>query len=67
MHKEAAIHQVTIMLATFKNILFPGHIHRYKWPDTLIITWTSVRVIIKVSGHQYQWLAGGYYQEIGYI
>ena len=27
LHKKATIHQVTIMLATFKNVLFPGHNH----------------------------------------
>ena len=26
----------------------------------IVITWAPVRVIIKVSGHQYWWLAGGY-------
>ena len=47
------------MLATSKNVLFPGHNHhanhRYWWPFILIITW--VPVTIKVSGHQYRWLA----------
>ena len=37
------------MLATSKNVLFPGHNH----------------LLIKVSGHQYHWLAGGYDLEIG--
>ena len=31
----------------------------------LIITLSGARVIIKVSGHQYWWLAGGYDMEIG--
>ena len=26
-HKTATIHQVTTMLTTFKNVLFPGHNH----------------------------------------
>ena len=30
------IHQLTTMLATSKNVLFPAS-HRYWWPDTLII------------------------------
>ena len=32
--------------------------------DTLIITWTKAREIIKVKGQQYRWLAGGYDLEI---
>ena len=64
--KNATIHQVTTMLATPTNVLFPGHNH-------LLITGTddpslaSARAIIKVSGHQYQWLAGGYDLEIGHF
>ena len=27
LHKKATIHQVTTMLATSKNLLFPGHNH----------------------------------------
>ena len=27
LHKKATIHQVTIMLATSKNVLFPGYNH----------------------------------------
>ena len=38
--KNAIIHQVTIMLATSKNVLFPGHNHLLTtwcwWLDTLI-------------------------------
>ena len=47
------------MLATSKHVLFPGHNH-------LLTTATDnpslagARVIIKVSGHQYRWLACGY-------
>ena len=26
-HKKATIHQLTIMLSTSKNVLFPGHNH----------------------------------------
>ena len=49
------MHQVTTMLATSKNVLFPRHNH-------LLTTGTDdfqAQLIIKVSGHQYQWLAGG--------
>ena len=54
------------MLATSKNVLFPGRI-------LLLITGTDdpsptgARVITKVSGHQYWWLAGGYDLEIGLL
>ena len=39
--KKATIQQVATMLATSKNVLYPGfhnhHAnHRYRWPDTLI-------------------------------
>ena len=57
--KTLYIHQVTTMLATFKNDLFPGHNH-------LLTTGTDdhslagARAIIKVSGHQYGWLVHGY-------
>ena len=64
-HKKATIHQVTTMLAASKNVLFPGHNH-------LLTTSTDdpspagTQVIIKVSGHQYRWTAGGYELEIGH-
>ena len=54
------------MLATSKNVLFPGHNH-------LLTTgaddssFASAQVIIKVSGYQYWWLAGGYDLEIGHF
>ena len=57
--QKATMHQVTTMLATSKNVLFPDHNH-------LLTTATDdhslagTRVIIKVSGHHYRWLAGGY-------
>ena len=50
------------MLATSKTVSFPGHNH-------LLITGTNDPYhlcAIKVSGHQYQWLAGGYDLEIGH-
>ena len=58
--KKATIYQVTIMVAISKSFLFPGHNHRYWWPDTLIITRVPARLIIKVTGHQLWWLVGGY-------
>ena len=54
------------MLATFKNVLYPGHndLLTISTDDpSLAGTWA----IIKVSGHQYQWLAGGYDLEIGHF
>ena len=54
------------MLANSKNVLFPGH-------NNLLATGTDdpslagARAIMKVSGHQYQWLAGGYDLEIGHF
>ena len=55
--QKAIIHQLTTMLATSKNVLFSGHNH-------LLTTSTypshaGAQAIINVSGHQYQWLAGG--------
>ena len=47
------------MLATSKNVLFPGHNH-LPTTDMDDPPLTGARAIIKVSGHQYQWLAGGY-------
>ena len=54
------------MVATSKNVLFPGH-------NYLLSTGTDdpslagTRAIIKGSGHQYWWLAGGYDLEIGHL
>ena len=47
------------MLATSKNVLLPGLNH-------LLTTGTdaSAQAIIKVLGHQYWWLAGGYVTSI---
>ena len=60
LHKKATIHQVNTMPATSKNVLFPGHNNLLTWwPDIFIIAQAPVKVIIKVSGHQYRWLAGG--------
>ena len=45
---KKAIHQVTTMLTTSKNI-------------------AGARVINKVPGYQYQWIAGGYDLETEYF
>ena len=59
--KKAIIHQVSIMLATSKKVLFPGHDHllttgRPTDDPSRVGAWA----IIKVSVLQYRWLAGGY-------
>ena len=54
------------MLATSKNVLFQGHNHLLT-TGTDDPSLTGTRVIIKVSGHQYQWLAGGYDLEIAHF
>ena len=54
------------MLTTSEIVLFPGHNH-------LLTTGTDdsslagARAIIKLSGHQYWWLAGGNELEIGHF
>ena len=69
--QKATIHQVTTMLATSKNILFPGHNHLLTIgaddPDSVIVARVLVRVIIKVKGHHHRWLVGGYDLEIGHF
>ena len=61
LRKQATIHQVTTMLATSKNVLFPGDNH-------LLTTGTDHSSLIsKVSGHQYWLLAGGCDLEIGHF
>ena len=61
---KATILKVTTMLSTSKNVLFPGHSHLLTTgTDDL----TQARLITKVSGHQYQWLADGYDLEIGHF
>ena len=51
------------MLATSKKSLFPGHNHLLT-TGTDNPSLTGTRAIIKVLGHQYWWLAGGYDLEI---
>ena len=47
------------MLATSKNLLFPGHNHLLT-TSTDDPSITGAPAIIKASGHQYWWLAGGH-------
>ena len=58
LRKKPIIHQVTTMLATSKNVVFPGHNHLLTTgTDDLLLA--GSQAIIIVSDHQYQWLAGG--------
>ena len=59
LRKKATIHLVTTMLVTSKNVLFPGHNHLLT-TGTDDPSLTGALAIIKVLGHQYWWLAGGY-------
>ena len=65
--KKAAIHQVTSLLATSKHVLFPGHNNLLSTGTDGPTLWLSVRVIIKMKGHQYRWLAGGYDLEMTFL
>ena len=51
--KKDTIHQVTTMLVTSKNVLFPGHNHLLT-TSTDDPSLAGARAIIKVSAHQYQ-------------
>ena len=64
--KKATIHQVTTMLATSENVLFPGHNHLLTIGMNDIAR-APARVIIKVLGYLYRWLACGYDLEIGHF
>ena len=64
--RKNTIHQVTIMLAPSKNVQLPGHNHLLT-TGTDVPSFAGAQVIIKVSGHQYRWLAGGYDLNIGHL
>ena len=53
------------MLVTSKNVLFPGYNHLLT-TGTDDPSLTGTQAIIKVSGHQHRWLAGGYDLDIGH-
>ena len=56
------------MLATSKNVLFPGHNHMLTTgADDPTLLLAGAQAIIKVLGHQNQWLACGYDLEIGHF
>ena len=54
------------MLSTSKNVLFPGQ-NLLQTIGTDDPSLAGALVTIKVSGHQHQWLAGGYDLEIGHF
>ena len=64
LRKKATIYQVTAMLATSKNALFPGHNHLLTTGTDDPTLWLSPKRQ-RVKGHPYWWLAGGYDLEIG--
>ena len=57
---KSTIHQVTTILATSKNVLIPGHNHLLTTGADDLTLWLSPDHQ-QVKGHQYQWLAGGYW------
>ena len=62
--QAATIHPVTSMIATSEKVLFPGH---NQLLTTVTRYFARVPAIIKMSGHQHQWLAGGYDLAVGYF
>ena len=59
LHKKAIIHQVTTMLTTSQNVLFPGPIHMLTTDADEPTLWLSTKSQ-RVKGHQQRWLTGGY-------
>ena len=53
------------MLATSKNVLFPGHNHLLTTCTDNPTLWSLPERQGEVKGLQYRWLAGGYALEIG--
>ena len=51
------------MLATSRNVLFPGHNHLLN-TSTNDPSFVGAQAIIKVPGYEYWWLSGGYDLEI---
>ena len=64
--KSHYIHRVTTNLATSENVLFPG-LNQLLTTGTDDPSLTAAWAMIKVSGHQYWWLAGGYDLQIGHL
>ena len=49
------------------SLLKQGTIKEQKHAENVICSLSIARAIIKVSGHQCRWLAGGYDLEIGHF
>ena len=61
-HKKAIIHQLTTMLSTLKNVLFPGHSHLLTtgaadpslWlspkVDSMVVSWWIVAFFVQCEG-----------------
>ena len=64
--KKHTIHQVTTMLSTSTNVLFPGHNHLLTSGTDDPTLWLSPERQ-QVKGQQHRWLAGGYDLEIGHF
>ena len=63
-------HCIQRPLSTSKDVLFPGHNHLLTTSaddPALSLSPERQRVIIKVKGHQHQWLVGGYDPEIAHF
>ena len=63
LRKASSIHQVTTILSTSKNVLFPGHNHHCWWLFTLIITLSGTRATVSLknvkchSRPQHRWFS----------
>ena len=62
--QKATIHQVTTMLATTKNVVFPSHNHLLTTVTNDLTLWSSPKRQLR---HQYQWLADGDDLDIGHF
>ena len=64
LRKQATIHQLTTMLATSQNVLFPGHSHLLTTgpndPGQYFNYHPSTSECNKGKGHQDRWLADNY-------
>ena len=63
---KVSIRQVTTMLATSKNLLFPGHNHLLTTGTDDPILWL-LPAYQRVKGQQDPWLSGGDDLEIGHF
>ena len=64
--KKSSVQQLTTMLATSKNVLFPGHNPPLTTGADDPTLWLSPKHQ-QVKGHQHTWFAGGYDLETGHF